>query len=125
MNNAFARASGALATSARITTDAGFPPGSVPARSASRRLRPSQQPTGTPIRAAVIPSGGMRPSQIAVVRSGVSAAIPPISSAAGGPSAGLRRSRGGLLREGDGAASLRAGGLVQNFIRREYHHDCP
>lgn len=108
MNDGFARASGVPgATSARITTEAKFPPGSVPARSASRRLRPSQQPTGVPIQAAVIPSGGMRPSQIAVVRSGVLAAIPPISSAAGGPSAGLRPSQVGLLREGDGAAKLR------------------
>ncbi|MGP0021764.1 MAG: DUF4157 domain-containing protein [Streptosporangiaceae bacterium] len=49
----------------------------------------------------------MRPSQIAVVRSGVSAAIPPISSATGGPSAGLQPSQVGLLREGDGAARLR------------------
>ena len=107
MNNAFARASGARATSARMTTDAGFPPGSVPARSASRRLRPSQQPTGAPIRGAVIPSGGMRPSQIAVVRSGASAAIPPVSSPAGGPSAGPWPSQVGLPREGDGAAKLR------------------
>jgi hypothetical protein len=49
----------------------------------------------------------MRPSQIAVLRSGVSAATPPVSSAAGGPSAGLRLSQVGLLREGDGAAKLR------------------
>jgi Domain of unknown function (DUF4157) len=107
MNSTFTRASRARATAARITTDAGFSPGSVPARSASGRLRPSQQPTGVPIRGAVIQSGGIRPSQIAVVRSGVSTAIPSISSAACGPSAGVRPSRGGLLREGDGTPRLR------------------
>jgi len=49
----------------------------------------------------------MDPSQIAAVSSGVSAAIQSVSSAAGGPSTGLRPSLGGLLREGDGAAKLR------------------
>jgi len=105
MNNASVRASGARATAARTTVDARFSPRAVPSRPASKRLRPSQQPTDGPIRGADIDSGRMRPSRIAVVRSGDFAAI-PAGSAAGGPVAGRRPSRSGPLREGNGAADL-------------------
>jgi hypothetical protein len=71
--------------------------------SAARRLRLSQQLTGAPIRGAVIKPGGMRPWQIALARSGVSATVLPISSAVGTPLTGLRPSRGWLQRERDGA----------------------
>ena len=107
MSTAFARASGAGVTAARMAMDAGFRPGSVPARFASKRLRPSQRLTGAPIRDAVIPSGGMRPPQSAAVECGGPAAIPPISSVAGGPSAGLRPSQAGLPSDGDGGAKVR------------------
>jgi Domain of unknown function (DUF4157) len=107
MNSAFARASRPLASAARNLTDAGPSPGSVSARPVWRQLRPSQQPTGAPVRGVVMPPGGMRSSQIAGVRPGVTAAIPPVSSPAGGSSAGLRPSQGVLLREGDGGAKLR------------------
>ena len=106
MSSAFVRVSGTRATSARTTTHAGARSGAVPARPASKRLRPSRQPSGAPIRDVIIGSGGMRLSQIALVRSGIAAAIPPISIAAGGPSLGLRPAGAGSLREGDGAARL-------------------
>ena len=64
MSTAFTRLSGARASAAHGTTDAGFPPRSVP--TALRRLRPSQQPVAEPIRGAVIPAGAMRPSRIAL-----------------------------------------------------------
>ena len=48
----------------------------------------------------------MRPSQISVVGSGVFAAIPTVSGAAGATSAGLRPSQVGPAREGDGVPEL-------------------
>jgi hypothetical protein len=92
---------------ARTPTDTRFLTGSVPARSAATRLRQSQRPTGAPIRGASIQSDGMRPSQSASVRSGVSAAKPSISSAPGVPSARLRPSQVRSLGEGEGAERLR------------------
>src|SRR5690242_13324965 len=107
MNNAFAHATGAHATAAHMSADARFLPRSVPSRPPSKRLRPSQQPTDAPIRGADIDSSGMRPSQVAVVRSGDFAAIPPTNSAVVGRVVDLRSSRSGSLREGNGSADLR------------------
>jgi hypothetical protein len=107
MNDAFARASAARRTAARLPADARFPPGIVHARPASRLLRPSRQSAGAPIGGAVMQSSKLRPAQSALVRPSASAAMPPISSTAGVPVAGLRPSRVGSLGEGDGAARLR------------------
>lgn len=107
MNYVFARVSGARATAVGMTADAGLWPGSVPARSASKRLRPSQQPPGAPARSTVIQVGGMRPSQSAGAAPGVLAAVPPVRSAWDSPSAGLRPSQGGLPSDVDGRAELR------------------
>ena len=87
MNSAFARVS--RATAARRPADASVRSGSGSDRSASRRLRSSQQPSAVPIR-DIVQSGGMRPVQNAVVRP-----------------AELTPSRGVPLREGDGAGKLR------------------
>jgi hypothetical protein len=107
MNDAFARASAARKTAARLPADAGFPPGIVHARPASRLLRPSRQSTGAPMGGAVIQSSKLRPAQSALVRPSASAAIPPLNSTAGVSVAGLRPSQVGSLGEGDGAARLR------------------
>lgn len=107
MNSAFAHPSAARATTIRTSTDAGFRPGSVSARSASGRLRASQQPIGVPIRDVGIQPGKMRPSQIALIAADVSAVIPPIATPASGPPMRLRSSGNGLLRESEDAAKLR------------------
>ena len=105
MTTAFVHASRARATAAPMTADASFLPRSVP--SASKRLQPSQQPAGGLAWGAGINSRGMRPSQVAVVRSGGFAAIPPAGSALGGLAVGGRASRSGSRREGQSAAGLR------------------
>ena len=92
---------------ARIPADAGSLLGSVPVRSASRQLRPSQHPAGPPFPGAVIQPGVTRPSHVAMAMPGVSGAMPPAGVAGGVPSAGLRPSQGGLLREGGNTANLR------------------
>jgi hypothetical protein len=85
MSNTFARACRVRGPAERIPVGAGFLLGSVPARAASKQLRPSQHPTGAPFPGAVIQADGTRPSQIVIATSGVPAAMPPVSSAAGGP----------------------------------------
>ena len=105
MNSAFAHTSVARATTIRTSPDARFRPRSVCARSASGRSLASQQPTGAPIRNAIIQPGEIRPSQIALIAGDVSAVIPPITTPASGQPTKLRPSGNGL-RESDDAAKL-------------------
>jgi hypothetical protein len=78
VNGAIAYTNRARATWASVTTNGDSPQGPVSARSAPNGLRPSQQPIGAPIGGGVSQSAaGMRPSQIPVASSGVSATVPP------------------------------------------------
>lgn len=105
MNSAFAHTSVARATAIRTSTDARFRPRSVSARSASGRLRASQQPTGVPIQNAVTQPGEILPSQIALIAADVSVVTPLITTPASGPPRRLRPSRNGL-RESYATAKL-------------------
>src|ERR1700740_1730580 len=99
MSGAVATARRVQVSAAHILADAGFLLRSMPARSASKQLRASQHPSDAPFPSALIQSDATRPSQIAMATFGGSAAMPSVSSAAGGSSAGLRRSQGGLRRD--------------------------